>query len=255
MSDVTYDFSDRTVAISGAATGIGRATAEAFADAGARVWLLDIDVERSEELVEALTYAGHSAFFQHCDVTDTASANAAFAAIESRGGSLDVLVNNAGGFWDQREVADTTDEEWDRVIALNLTGVFRMSRAAIPLIRQSDTGRIINIGSLAGQTTMYRSSPPYAAAKAGVHALSRVLAFELARDGITVNALAPSTIMTDRVLAVRGPAERKKTAATIPLGRYGDPQDVVTTIMFVASEAAGYLTGETIAVNGGRFMT
>lgn len=255
MSSVSYDFEGTRVAVTGASTGIGMATAEAFGIAGAHVWLLDVDDAPGRAVAAGIGDGTRRGRYLHCDVTDTASVGCAFAAIDAEGGGLDVVVNNAGGFWNQRSVADTTDAEWDAVIALNLTGVFLCARAAIPLLRRSDAGRIINIGSMAGQTTMYRSSPPYAAAKAGVLALSRVLAYELAAEGITVNALSPSAIMTDRVKAVRGPEERASTAASIPVGRYGEPADVVAAILFLASVDAGYITGETIAVNGGRFMT
>lgn len=243
-----WDFADRVVAISGASIGIGAEAARAFAAAGGRVYLLDIDDERGQAVADGVgTYV-------HCDVTDTGQVNDTFAKIGSEAGGLDVLVNNAGGFSEQFGVEETTDTEWDKVIDLNLKGVFLCSRAAIPLLRASPAGRIINIGSLAGQTTFYRSSPPYAAAKAGVHALTRVLAWELASEGITANALAPSAVLTDRILAVRGPEERAKTEESIPLGRYGLPEDIVEVILFVSSENSGYMTGQTLSVNGGRFM-
>lgn len=247
-SRARWDFSGRTIAITGASIGIGAEAVRAFAGAGGRVFLLDIDDQRGSEVADgAGTYI-------HCDVTDTIQVTDTFARIASEAGGLDVLVNNAGGFSEQFGVEETTDGEWDKVIDLNLKGVFLCSRAAIPLLRASEAGRIINIGSLAGQTTFYRSSPPYAAAKAGVHALTRVLAWELAAEGITANALAPSAVLTDRILMVRGPEERAQTEESIPLGRYGLPEDIVEVILFLASENSGYMTGQTVSVNGGRFM-
>jgi len=243
-----WDFTDRVIAITGASIGIGAEAARMFAQASGRVFLLDIDDDRGREVAEGV------GTFVHCDVTDTGQVADAFATVVREGGGLDVLVNNAGGFSEQFGVEETTDGEWDKVIDLNLKGVFLCSRAAIPLLRRSPAGRIINIGSLAGQATFYRSSPPYAAAKAGVHALTRVLAWELAKDGITANALAPSAVLTDRIMVVRGPEERARTEASIPLGRYGQPADIVEVIMFVASENSGYMTGQTLSVNGGRFM-
>jgi 3-oxoacyl-[acyl-carrier protein] reductase len=243
-----WDFTGRVVAITGASIGIGAETARAFGRAGGRVFLLDVDDEPGRRVAEGVgTYI-------HCDVTDTDQVTGAFDRINAEAGGLDVLVNNAGGFGRQFGVEDTTDEEWDRIVNLNLKGVFLCSRAAIPMLRESAGGRIINIGSLAGQATFYRSSPPYAAAKAGVHALTRVLAWELARDGITANAVSPSAVLTDRIVAVRGPEERAATEQSIPLRRYGQPADIVEVIMFLASDGSRYMTGETVAVNGGRFM-
>ena len=251
MGNVAFRFDDRVVAVTGAATGIGRATAEAFCDAGARTYVLDIDVDAGTELAEAQ----ERAVFVPCDVTDDASVTAAFDRIAADHGRLDVVVNTAGGFWTQRRTEDLPADEWDRVVDLNLTAVFRVTRRAIPLLRSSAAGRIVNIGSLAGQVASYRTSPAYAAAKAGVHSLTRVVASELAAERITVNAIAPSAVMTDRIAALRDEAEREATARSIPLGRYQTPADLAWWVLFLASEEAGFTTGQTIAVNGGRHMT
>ena len=186
MSEPRYDYSGKVVAITGAGAGIGKAAAVAFAAAGAEVFVLDNDVPAGEATAAAVS---GGATFVACDVTDENSVAAAFARVGEEHGRLDVLINNAGGFWEQLTVEETSLDDWRAVLDLNLTGVFLCARAAIPLLRESSAGRLINLGSLAGQTTMYRSSPPYAAAKAGVHSLSRVLAYDLAADGITCNAL------------------------------------------------------------------
>lgn len=249
MGNVRWDFSDRIVAVTGASIGMGAGAVASFAAAGASVYALDIDVARGEQVA-----ADAGATFIECDVTDGAAVAASFAGIGQGAGRLDVLINNAGGFWEQLTTELTSEEEWNKVIDLNLKGVFLCSQHAIPLLRQSSVGRIITLGSLAGQTTIYRSSPPYAAAKAGVLALSRVLAYELAADGITSNVIAPSAVLTDRVRQVRGPEERAATQATIPLGRYGEVDDIVAWMLFLASEEAGYMTGQVVTVNGGRWM-
>lgn len=251
MSEPVYDYAGKVVAITGAAAGIGRAAAVAFAEAGASVFVLDNDVAGGETAAAATS--GDAAFVA-CDVSNEDSVAAAFAHIGDEHDRLDVLINNAGGFWTQLTVPETSLDEWRKVIDLNLTGVFLCARAAIPLLRESGAGRIINVGSLAGQTTMYRSSPPYAAAKAGVHSLSRVLAYELAGDGITCNALSPSMVATERITVVRSEEERAQSAASVPMGRYGEPEEVVAVMLFLASDASGYITGQTIPVNGGRWM-
>ncbi len=249
LSNISWDFSDRVVAITGSAIGMGAAAAQAFQTAGATVFGLDIDIDRG-----AVVAKKTATTFLPCDITSAEAVEEAFDRIQAEHGRLDVLINNAGGFWDQLTVEETSEAEWDNVIDLNLKAVFLCSRRAIPLMRKSSSGRIITIGSLAGQTTMYRSSPPYAAAKAGVMALSRNLAYELAADGITSNVIAPSAVLTDRILKVRGPEERAATQKSIPLGRYGDVDDIVRWMMFLASDESAYMTGQTVTVNGGRFM-
>ena len=249
MSDISWSFPGRVVVVSGSATGMGEGAVSAFAEAGANVYGLDIDAERGRAVAERT-----GSTFVECDVTSSPALAATFETVDATHGRLDVLINNAGGFWEQHTTESISEEEWDRVVDLNLKSVFLCARHAIALLRRSESGRIITISSLVAQTATFRSSPPYAAAKAGVLALTRVLAYELAADGITSNAISPSAVMTDRITEVRGPEERAQTARSIPLGRYGEVDDIVSWMLFLASEESAYMTGQTISVNGGRFM-
>lgn len=243
-------FDGSIVAVTGAAAGIGKAAAEAFGRSRARVYVIDIDVHRGAKAAEQIP----GATFIGCDLTSEDEVKAAAEEIETTAGRLDVLVNNAGGFIEARGIEETTLEEWGRVIDSNLTSMFLMTRAALPLLRRSEAGRIINLGSLAGQTAGWATAAPYVAAKGGVHALTRALASELAPAGITVNSLAPSAVLTERIRRLRDAQELEATASQIPLGRYQEPEELAEWILFLASPEAGFMTGQTVSVNGGRFM-
>lgn len=238
------------MAITGGATGIGAATVTAFRSRGHRVYFVDIDAERGVTVAAA----NPGAIFIPTDLTSEDDVAAAAARIDDAEGRLDVLVNNAGGFGVAKGIEDTTLDEWRRIIDVNLTSMFLMSRACLPLLRKSAAARVVNLGSLAGQTAGWQTSPAYVAAKGGVHAFTRAMATELANEGITVNSLAPSAVLTDRIRSLRDPDQLDSTAASIPLGRYQDPEEVAEWIVFLASPAAGFMTGQTVSVNGGRFM-
>lgn len=244
----------RVVAITGAASGIGAVAAREFAAQGARVALVDIARADAEALAAELSAAGHAARFVHCDISDEASVQAAIAEVDTAFGGLDVLVNCAGGYTKMLNIEQMPVEEFDKVIALNLRGTFLMCKTAIPALKASKAGRIINIASISGRTVHATSSPAYGAAKAGVIQLTRFLAWELGPHNITANSIAPITTLTPRVAALRTPEQVEQMASTIPLRRLAEPIDHVNAMLWLASDAASYINGVSLDVNGGRVM-
>ncbi len=254
MGKTVFDFSNQVAVITGAALGIGKRSAERFAESGAKVFLVDIDKKGGAAAAQEIRGRGGDATFVECDVTDAASVKRAFDTIVSKAGRIDILVNSAGGFHMQLAIIDTPEEEWDAVIDRNLKSVFLTAKAVIPVFQKQQSGRIINLGSMAGLTTFNLSSPPYSAAKAGVHCLTRVLAYELGKYGVIVNAIAPGTTATERVIAVRSEEQRQKIGKSTLVGRIAEVEDMVGWVLFLAAPESSYLTGQTIAVNGGRLM-
>jgi len=248
------ELSGRVVAVTGAAQGIGAATARAFAEQQASVALLDIDGAGAKKVADAITGRGGRAVAIHVDVTDEKSVERAIASVTSEFGGLDVLVNCAGGYGRLATVEDMPVEEWDRTVALNLRSVFLVSRAAIPHLKRSRAGRIINVSSISGRQVTVASSPAYGSSKAAVIQLTRFLAQQLGPDGITANAIAPITTLTPRVAALRTEAELERIASLVPLKRLAEPEDHAQAMLFLASDAASYLNGVTLDVNGGRVM-
>ena len=248
------EFDGRVAVVTGAAQGIGAVTARAFARQKARVALLDIDEKGAREVAREIADAGGKPLVVPVDVTDEASVNNAVAKAASGCGGLDVLVNCAGGYGRLGSVQDMPSDEWDRTIALNLRSVYLCSRAAIPHLKKSRAGRIINVSSISGRTVTVASSPAYVSAKAGVIQLTRYLAVELGPSQITANAIAPITTLTPRVAALRTEAEIERIAAQVPLRRLAEPEDHAQAILFLASDAANYINGVVLDVNGGRVM-
>jgi NAD(P)-dependent dehydrogenase (short-subunit alcohol dehydrogenase family) len=239
----------RVALVSAATRGIGLAIARALAAEGAKVAVAARTEEDVKRVGEELGGHGVAA-----DLLTPSGCRSAVEETEQVLGAIDILVNCAGGFWKQLSIEETPEDEWDKVIDLNLKSIFLCARAAIPAFKRQKSGRIINIGSMAGVSALQRSSPPYAAAKAGVHSLTRVLALELASHGVTANAIAPGTTATERVVAVRSQEQRDMIGKGTLVGRIAEVSDMVGWVLFLASPEAGYLTGQTISVNGGRLM-
>ena len=241
----------KVVLVTGAGSGMGRATAAVFAAEGAHVALTDLPGTPIEAIAADLRAAGHSARAWVLDVTDAEQIRAVVADVAAAFGGLDVLVNNAGvSSFCPIDDEDHYDLVWDRAVAVLLTAHQRMIRAALPHLRQSSSPRIVNIASTEALGATSRNSP-YAAAKAGVTGLTRALAVELGKEGITVNAICPGPIltgMTDKVSEADREVYAKRRTA---LRRYGRPEEVAHMTLSLCLPAASYLTGVTIPVDGG----
>jgi 3-oxoacyl-[acyl-carrier protein] reductase len=243
----------KTVLVTGAGIGIGRATAQAFARAGYHVVVTDVLDREGASVADGIRAAGGSAEFQRLDVTSTAQANAVVAAAEAAHGALDAVVANAG-IAHKVPLAKLSDEKWDHTLDVDLKGVLRVVRAAAPGMAARRSGAVVALSSIMGVAYGWDEHVHYSAAKSGVVGLVRGLAVELARSGIRVNGVAPGYIRTAQALSVEhslGPAGLEQAASFIPMGRIGEPEDIADVILFLASEAARYLTGQVITVDGG----
>jgi 3-oxoacyl-[acyl-carrier protein] reductase len=248
------DLDGRIAVVTGGSRGIGRAIAVALGRAGARVVVnYTANEGAAAAAVEAVRAAGGVASSKRFDVADAAAVDAAFKEIVAAEGGLQILVNNAGVSVNTL-ILGAKDADWKRSIDVNLNGTFHCVRAALrPLMKAKEAGRIINITSITGEVGS-AGQGAYVAAKAGVIGLTKTLAREYASRGITVNAVSPGYIDTD-MTATELPEERRgELLKSIPLGRVGKPEDVAAAVAYLASPAAGYVTGQVLRVNGGLFM-
>ncbi|MGH8821926.1 MAG: 2-hydroxycyclohexanecarboxyl-CoA dehydrogenase [Rhodoferax sp.] len=250
-------FENKTVVVTGGGGGIGGATCRRFAQEGAKVAVFDMNLEAAQRIAAHITSAGGTAVALKCDITDRTAVDAAVAATETQLGPIDVLVNNAG--WDVfKPFTKTEPAQWDKLIAINLTGALHMHHAVLPGMAARKGGRIVNIASDAARVGS-SGEAVYAACKGGMVAFSKTIAREHARHGITVNVVCPGP--TDTALFAdykegAGNPEKLMEAFTrsIPLGRIGQPEDLPGAILFFASDDAAYITGQVLSVSGGLTM-
>lgn len=243
------DLSGKVAVITGASRGIGRQTALTLARAGAAV-VLTSRGDAAQAVAAEVTAAGGQALALAADVADSAAVQRVIETTTERFGRLDVLVNNAGITRDQLLLRMKRDD-WDAVVATNLTGTFLCTQAVLKTMLRQRSGRIISISSVVGQSGN-PGQTNYAATKAGIIGFSKALAREVASRSITVNVVAPGLIDTDMTRDISSDAQANWVSA-IPLGRLGTPDDVAAAVCFLASDAAGYITGQVLAVNGGMY--
>ncbi|WP_257166458.1 SDR family oxidoreductase [Bradyrhizobium sp. SRS-191] len=240
--------SDKVALITGAARGIGLATAKRFLQEGWRVALLDIETKLLDEATFALK-SPERTLALHCDVSDAATVADALERIAGRFGRLDALVNNAG-VARFAPIMETSETDWQRILDVNLTGPFLCTRAAVPLMREHGGGAIVNITSISAvRASTLRSA--YGTSKAALAHLTKQLAVELASAGIRVNAVAPGPVETAMAKAVHTPEIRADYHDAIPLNRYGLEEELAEAIFFLSSERSSYITGQVLAVDGG----
>ncbi|MBI1764534.1 MAG: glucose 1-dehydrogenase [Acidobacteria bacterium] len=249
------DLSGRVALITGASTGIGRWAALAMSECGAAV-AINYHKNRAgaEETLQAIEAAGGRGVIIQADVSTKSGAESVVAAARAQLGPIDILVNNAGDLVQRCALREFTEELWDQVMNLNLKSVWLVSQAALGEMIERQAGTIINVGSIAGHHGGGPGAAVYATAKAGVHCLTKGMAKELAPFGIRVNAVAPGVIETPFHERMSTPEMMRQFAAGIPLGRTGMAEECGRVIAFLASEAASYIHGELIEINGGQLM-
>jgi NAD(P)-dependent dehydrogenase (short-subunit alcohol dehydrogenase family) len=243
------DFAGKIAVVTGGGNGIGAAACRAFAAQGARVAVLDRDAAAAESVAGGIADRGGNATAHAIDVADRAAFHVAATKIAETAGGIDILVNGAGTTV-RRMIPDMLPEDWDRVIAVNLTGAFNGIQAVLPHMRRRG-GAIVNVASIAGQRISFGGTANYSASKAGLLGLTRHAAYELAPDGIRVNAVCPGPTATAFGGAIPSAETKAMRAQKIPLGRMCEPEDIADPILFLAGPAARMITGVALTVDGG----
>ena len=247
-----FSLNGQIAVVTGGANGIGKAITCALAVAGAVVIIADVNEDSGNQVCEELAASGYKSEFVRADVTDSKSVEELMHYVVEKYGAINVLVNNAGILSDA-QITDISDQDWERLMAVNLTGVFYCCRAAVRYMRLKNSGKIINIASTGGKQGFPLAGVHYCASKGGIMALTRQLAMQVSPGGIRVNAVAPGTTETE-MIKNRSEEKRKLIISKIPIGRLGQPEDTAAAVLFLASKAGNFISGETVDVNGGMYM-
>jgi len=252
LSNLSRSIAGRVAIVTGAASGMGRATAFLFADEGAKVAVVDIGPDRVDAVVDQILDAGGEAHGWVCDVSDAMQIERMVAEVAERFGGVDILVNNAGVAMQGGAQAPESEfeEAWDATLAVNLTAHARLIRAALPHLRSSSQARVVNVASTEAIVTT-AGMAAYAATKTGVLGLTRSFAVELGRVGITVNAICPGPIRTAMTAAFSEEAKQTYAHRRVPLRRYGEPEEVAHATLSLVLPASSYINGATLGVDGG----
>ncbi|MFQ6125954.1 MAG: SDR family NAD(P)-dependent oxidoreductase [Candidatus Heimdallarchaeota archaeon] len=254
MFDPKYDLTGKVAIVTGAGRGMGEATSKLLASHGALVIVNDIDSKRAERVATEITHQNGKAVAMPADVADHTQVTKMMETVFKTYGRIDILVNNAGILRRRASIEEISPEEWDLVMCVNVKGVFNCSKTVLKIMKQQQSGKIVNISSSAGRSTSELGGAHYTASKAAVLGLSRHLARELAPFNINVNAICPGLIETEMIWESTSPDELEAERKAIPMGRFGTPEEEADLVLFLVSQASNYINGATIDFNGASLL-